>query len=408
MDPIKRTHPLCTTPKPYFTADFNNYFLLLHETVSGSLQGILENEAVFLYVESGRGVIAINGEDFPLYPGCACFLQTCHVYSLFAHEPEPLRLAVIVMDDSLQSYSSFRRPISGENEERFDEIPHVILSSQKQAEMQELLNRCRQEDCSSDGQGPLIKAALYCQIRLFLRREAASQESKGSSLTIGWNAWAYLTKCSGTHIRPSDIADAFHISVSHLNRELRRISNYDCRSLLARSRVLNATSMLLFNDLSMQYISSCVGFSSEHSFYRSFKAWQGMTPQEYRKRILSPHNRCPRQRIYEKPYAILHYISSNYRNDITLKTASHALFLSERAINQITLDFFQYPFYRLVTNWRMRHGEALLICTSLPVCDIAIDVGFHSVHTFSRLFQERRHMTPGQFRKERRLTDETI
>lgn len=47
--------PLYTPPKPYYTADFNNYLMLHHTVLSSTQDYHLELEAILVYVESGHG-----------------------------------------------------------------------------------------------------------------------------------------------------------------------------------------------------------------------------------------------------------------------------------------------------------------------------------------------------------------
>lgn len=402
-----RLQPLYEAPHPYFTAHYHAYFSLRHETIFRSLLNVLENDPVFLYVESGLGRILINGESFSLSPGCTCLIQSFHIYSIFASDFEPLHLSAIVIDYPLLSYCNFTPLASDVLQEWYYVIPCVCCSPDSQAEFRELLNKCEREDQVQDNQASFIKTALYYQIHLLFRREATQQgQEKAQRLPVSWAAWVYLTQASATQIKPTDIAEKFGISVSQLNQELRKLTTYNCRQLLVRARICIAASMLLFSDLSMRYIANYVGFSSENSFYRSFKEWRGITPQECREQMLSQSNRYPRSYIHERPYAILNYICNNYRDPISLKTASRDLFLSESAINQISMEFFQRPFYQMVTRWRMLYAEALLRCTSLPICDVAMNAGFNSTHTFSRLFKQIYHVTPKQYQNERKAASD--
>ena len=48
----------------------------------------------------------------------------------------------------------------------------------------------------------------------------------------------------------------------------------------------------------------------------------------------------------------------------------------------------------------MRYAESLLTVSDMHVCDVAIEAGFNSPHTFTRFFKLLYGVTPSQYRKE--------
>ena len=124
-----------------------------------------------------------------------------------------------------------------------------------------------------------------------------------------------------------------------------------------------------------------------------------MTPQEFKAQMLSPKNRCRRYTTFEKPFQILSYISNHYRENITLSDVAERFYLGEAMVNQILTRYFGRTFHYILTEFRLLHAKGLLCCSNLPVCDIAIALGFSSAHTFTRAFKNYFHSTPGEFRK---------
>ena len=57
----------------------------------------------------------------------------------------------------------------------------------------------------------------------------------------------------------------------------------------------------------------------------------------------------------------------------------------------------------LKCEFRVRYAEALLTTTSLPTVDIAIESGFGSDRTMARVFYNINGISPGEFRKARKL-----
>lgn len=58
---------------------------------------------------------------------------------------------------------------------------------------------------------------------------------------------------------------------------------------------------------------------------------------------------------------------------------------------------FHTTYHELVTLFRIRYAQALLLVSPLPLEDIAANCGFHSVHTFIRQFKAKNQMTPTEY-----------
>ena len=49
---------------------------------------------------------------------------------------------------------------------------------------------------------------------------------------------------------------------------------------------------------------------------------------------------------------------------------------------------------------RIERAKVLLLTTDMSITDIANEVGFGSIHYFSRFFKEKENITPNEFRKQ--------
>lgn len=400
MEIAKCQDPLYTTPKPYYTADFNNYLTLYRSVLSSEQDYHLEVESILVYVESGRGRVTINGLVFSIEAGYACLLQTYHAYRFSSVKDDALHLRVLVLDYPLLASIGYRVPDPQRIGAAMEQMPVICCSPSTQNEILQIFQKFEQVQQSSDIHDILIKVALCGQLKCLYAQEVRHSMPLPFPPPPGWTAWPYITKFCTKDITAADVAAAVGVTVPQLNRELRWISGYGFHRLLTRARVGIAASILLLNGLSTQYISRITGFSSENAMFRGFREWRGMTPQELRDKMLSPENRCPRYTIYEKPFLILSYISNHYCEQISLSMVSKKFFLSEATVNQIISSYFGRPFHKIVTEFRMQHAKGMLRCTDLPFCDISVALGFTSPHTFSRLFKEYFRMTPSEFRKK--------
>lgn len=84
------------------------------------------------------------------------------------------------------------------------------------------------------------------------------------------------------HYGINDIAREFGISASHCNRVFRHVFGISPRVYLSEL-VLHEAKLLLSNPrLSVQAVSSILGYRDIAHFSRQFKRWSGMSPSEYR------------------------------------------------------------------------------------------------------------------------------
>ena len=83
--------------------------------------------------------------------------------------------------------------------------------------------------------------------------------------------------------RKEKVAEKFHMTVRTLQRHLQQAGT-SYQEILDQLRQELAEHYLLRSDLTIQDIASYLGFTESRSFHRSFKAWTGMTPGEYRER----------------------------------------------------------------------------------------------------------------------------
>ena len=89
--------------------------------------------------------------------------------------------------------------------------------------------------------------------------------------------------------RLEQVADAVHVSVSHLRRLFWQARKESPQKAFARLRVQRAIELLSHSDLKLEMIAARCGFSSSCDFCRVFKHHQGISPDAWRKKQLAPY-----------------------------------------------------------------------------------------------------------------------
>lgn len=71
----RKNRPLCETPRSGYFCGSDKYLRLQEHTISEELFPVMEVDSYFVLVRSGSGSFIINGEEFPVQPGCVAWIQ---------------------------------------------------------------------------------------------------------------------------------------------------------------------------------------------------------------------------------------------------------------------------------------------------------------------------------------------
>ncbi len=92
----------------------------------------------------------------------------------------------------------------------------------------------------------------------------------------------YVMKNLHGNIRVSEIADVLETNASYLSRVFKKYEGKTLQQYIQEERLLRAQNLLMVSDLTLEEISSYLGFSSQSYFGKLLKEKTGMTPKEYR------------------------------------------------------------------------------------------------------------------------------
>lgn len=92
----------------------------------------------------------------------------------------------------------------------------------------------------------------------------------------------YVMKNLHGNIRVSEIADVLETNASYLSRIFKKYEGKTLQQYIQEERLLRAQNLLMVSELTLEEISSYLGFSSQSHFGKLLKEKTGMTPNEYR------------------------------------------------------------------------------------------------------------------------------
>ena len=112
---------------------------------------------------------------------------------------------------------------------------------------------------------------------------------------------------------------------------------------------------------------------------------------------LRPFSERPPQDITEQ---IITYISNHYTEDLSLSSIANKFGIGKYALSRIFSNVLGVKFFQYLNFLRIDYAEQLLINTDQNIIDIAINCGYQNQQTFNRVFKERCHCTPKEYRNK--------
>lgn len=405
MNRYLKSKPLCSKPvKGVFTGK-GKYLRLQRHSIGEPLPPISEDESVFILVTGGQGSIVINGVEFQLERGSLAWLQSYHTYTIEPRFGSSLEIYACVYDYPLSSYLTFQKQTDSVSGAIMRTAPIMMVEGQRYEELLGIFDEFWEENDRHDKGSAMIKVSILGQVASFFINNCVRRTRIEQAVPrpLGWNATLYIAANFKEPLTAKSVADCYHCEPAELNRELRMISGLNFIQTLERVRVNIAAGAILFADVPFAYLISCTGFSSEASFYRTFKKRTGMSPNEYREERLSggEYGYCGMS-MSKTLMDVLNYIHKNRSEPITQKLLAKELYMSESVVVDQLKGSLGMSCSEVVALNRVRQAESLLLTTDLPLLDIAVHTGFNSAKVFTSTFRKINGVSPNDFRKQHR------
>lgn len=121
----------------------------------------------------------------------------------------------------------------------------------------------------------------------------------------------------------------------------------------------------------------------------------------------------PRLHLIERPdesqadlvHQIVAYTAAHFREPMTLTSMAEHLYVSPYTISRIFSSVFSTNFNGYLNEMRLDCACGMLHYSDRSVTETCIDSGFESQRTFNRVFREKMHMSPREYRAKVREAD---
>lgn len=406
---MKKSKLLCEKPRSRIFTGPDKYLVLQKHTVSENMFPVLENDGYFILVKGGAGCFIINGEELPVQKDCIAWIQASQVLTILPDFGQELELWVCAYDYQLLNYFVFNQVSLHEETEIVTGVPVIGPEGEYVQKIIELFTQFERLDAMNTNGSAVIRSSFLRKIELLYNRAARKRREEYDlrDLPLGRRASLYIATHSTKKLSAAQVARVIspELTESDINHALIVATGMGFNQYVTRLKLVMAASYFLYYSLPFDYIASNVGFDIDVTFYRHFKKLTGMTPQTYRDEMLSDgkDGRVFRKMIIsETIISTMNYLYVNLSEYIDVETISKELYVSGSLLRIQFKDCLNTGYKNVLAQYRVRHAEALLATTDMPIVDISMESGFSSDRTLSRTFCEINGISPGEFRKLRK------
>ncbi len=104
-------------------------------------------------------------------------------------------------------------------------------------------------------------------------------------------------------------------------------------------------------------------------------------------------------------HQIVAYTAAHFREPMTLKSMAEHLYVSQYTVSRVFSSVFSTNFNGYLNDMRLDCACGMLHYSDKSVTEICIDSGFESQRTFNRVFRDRMHFSPREYRAKVREAD---
>jgi AraC-like DNA-binding protein len=116
---------------------------------------------------------------------------------------------------------------------------------------------------------------------------------------------------------------------------------------------------------------------------------------------LSAVRAATREEIYRRVALARDYARALFDQAVTLDDMARVACLSPNHLLRCFKEAFGQTPHQFLIDTRLQRAQELLACTDLPVTEVCLAVGFHSLGSFSWLFRRRTGLSPQDYRRSR-------
>ena len=394
-----------------------------NETIEAPTAPLIHQEARFLYICEGHGVIRIQGHDVELRPNTLLSILPWQITAV-TEVAEPLQYHLVIYN--LHTLNRYIRAFSDERGDAVDWLAHIerqpaLYCNEGQAHrMQQFFLSLREEvglESILGAAPPKVLGSLAVVNRLvelviLMERFRAEQPEpaaadRASAAPDMSEILRYLYCHTGEKLTLKGLSRIFYVSESSLSSYISGMTGLSFFDLLNEVRIGKTANYLLYTDLTLEEIAAALGYVDASHISKVFSARVGMRINDYRKTYRRVESIC-RIETDRRVYALVEYICRSYNEPLSARAVAEKFGCTAAEMNRALMLQVEKNFEEFLNYVRINRAAELLLTTDQTVTYIAMEVGYANVKTFNRNFLRFKVMTPGDFRKKVALQESRL
>lgn len=381
---------------------YHNYrekeIVIERKIIDSPTQQYMHEQVEMIYVLSGDAVVSINGRDFHAEEGNLFCMYTHHFYNIHSIK-EKLDVVYVKFFIGLFMYMSWEKhPRHANARLMYDTCPMVKLFDDEKEDIERIIYKLLKENKEARfaSKNMIVYKTLElhaCFCRYTYEHIGINKKEENELWEIIKRVILSPSKC----LELKEIAAKINCSERTLNQKIKNACGYTFYQLQQFGKILNACALFHFPELSMEYISDILGFSSTQAFYRLFVQHCKMTPREYQKKCVGSE---------EKDYIgtglamqFLQYMHLNFMHDITIDNLCDEFCIKPYTAKQLFDSVFGTNFSDILNEIRVNYAASILHTDKYSILEVSLLCGFNSLSTFQRTFKEFMNQTPSEYKR---------
>ena len=380
---------------------------------------ILHQTSRFLYINKGKGKIKINEEEYQLKEHTLVGLLPWDC-SEITQVDETLQYYVvaynyIVINDVIKSlFNVDNQEISIIQYMR--DYPVVHCDEKHHKQIKELFSKIRDEvGIESTMEFPedrpyrsIYLVNLLVELMVFAGRLVQEGQKESNMAISEIDKKTHIFRYIYTHLNEkmtlSRLSKIFYMSESSISKYITETTGLTFNNLVNEIKIAKTLNYLMYTDYTLEELAGFLGYADAAHISKVFESRMESKISDYRKTYQTVLKVC---NIKERRigYRIVSYIVDNHKGEITPQIVAAEFDITIVELNRILILQVERNFQDFLNFLRVNSACELLVTTDMAITDIAIEVGYNTVKTFTRNFVYYKHITPGNYRKEVRIQE---
>ncbi len=372
---------------------------------------ILHQTSRFLYINKGRGKIKINEVEYNVQPNTLISLLPFDCTEV-TEVKETLQYYVVIYNFVVVN-NAIKSIFNVDNQKidiihEMQEHPVIYCQEKKSKNLLEILKKIKGEvGVESTLQFPKEKElrsvyVINLLVELLVVSHRTDMEDEMTNVAATKNGekteiFRYIYTHLNEKITLSKLSKLFYMSESSISKYIMDTTGLTFNNLVNEIKIAKTLNFLMYTDYTLEELAMILGYVDAAHISKVFETRVGSKISEYRKTYQAVLGAC---NIEERRigYNIVTYIVDNQKEEITAQMVAKHFDISVADLNRILLLQVEKNFIEFLHSLRINAACLLLINTDMTITDIAIEVGFNTVKTFTRNFVLNKHITPGNYR----------